>query len=1091
MDPSTDPTDALDLTKRIGLPVTLKIRIVASVLLPISLFAFCATFLSARINESTIISHAAMPHVLVNGSGTSLMAQAHKRSIEIFSKYLNDQKAGYILDSLYAKVGSDAGVHEFFNGYSLYGGIDSDIEPAYLQYFLPDNVPLEDLNVSSYVNPHAPEHLGTILLPILAGSIGIAYNLPDFDIKSEGKPLILDETLLAGIFSGAITWWNDTRIRELNPISGNALPKAKITVIARGEYSGTSNMFTQYLSGRSSEFNSTIGVSHTPKWPASFVRCNKSTEMVYAVSSHPNSISYIAMESIVQAASIELTVDVAVILNAKDVPRYPDVSSLISIMNYLPDQPFRRHNYLSIFDIEIPEAYPIAILSSVLLREHYYYFAPASTQDCNRVKTLVYYWYYFFSDKATIEQNIDNGWVPPHMGYLQNDNLQALKLITCNGQNVMDTLLNDLKKKQFYSDKYHEFEWDYALSFWDNTDKFQTAPVGSTFYILFYVCLVLANGVPFTNHMIKYLKMGSGRGSSSGTDQEKNEDEAERVSKRISNSIRMGVPFSIREEEEGSRQDLSVKPLQDQLQNQNPGNKRKTQNNDDDGNEDDDEEGAEEKALKAAGKVHWTFQNKIAILSMLITCFQILYLCLTRSVVVYHTVYVDIISYIGLIPDSFEYCIVLCFAVLVWLACMVYTVYFYGIMEKYYPHKLLDMGPFHAFLADFLPNYAVIFYNPSVELLAKVMECRLSTSTESPSIKTYVSSYEDICWEGGHWKLAVVSFVLVCGFTNFVVRYCKTLKHLRKEFDFADKEWYIYLDSVAKTFVVILYFNVTNKYFLGTTFVVLVLLSLCSFLGRPNSVFWYDFFRAGVYAYCSIICVCLLAYEFKIDRTDYEKRESICKLLTFAVLVVTSITCVVSTFSISTKYNAGLTKAEILKKEEDLKKFFAAFGESAYEGDEEAVELKPSVVAQEAVGAPSQQPRESAAKSVKKSMFSLNDFSRGLSGDQWKQIKNMVKTARSIDLLTRDETRAIQLAIRLEDPIVPFILFRSGNNLNKFVDSLKMKVYQVLAKTPADIVMARPPNPCVVSMISKQQTQSHIKNSNGNLNVVIGRDTLI
>ncbi len=78
-----------------------------------------------------------------------------------------------------------------------------------------------------------------LYVPIVSGPIAIAYNLPEYKIR-----LKLTKEVLAKIFAGQITMWNDPEIQKINL---GKLPKVRITVIYRMDGSGTSEVFTSYL----------------------------------------------------------------------------------------------------------------------------------------------------------------------------------------------------------------------------------------------------------------------------------------------------------------------------------------------------------------------------------------------------------------------------------------------------------------------------------------------------------------------------------------------------------------------------------------------------------------------------------------------------------------------------------------------------------------------------------------------------------------------------------------------------------------------------------------------------------------------------
>jgi len=98
-------------------------------------------------------------------------------------------------------------------------------------------------------------------VPVDLGGEGIAYHLS----LPAGARLHLTGPVLAGIYLGQITHWNDPAITALNP--GLPLPDAHITVVHRSDGSGTTYIFTNYLSSVDPAWAAKVGASKTPTWP--------------------------------------------------------------------------------------------------------------------------------------------------------------------------------------------------------------------------------------------------------------------------------------------------------------------------------------------------------------------------------------------------------------------------------------------------------------------------------------------------------------------------------------------------------------------------------------------------------------------------------------------------------------------------------------------------------------------------------------------------------------------------------------------------------------------------------------------------------
>jgi len=138
-------------------------------------------------------------------------------------------------------------------------------------------------------------------IPLVMGAVVPAYNLPD--IK---EPLKFSGPVLADIFLGKITRWNDKALMALNP--GVALPDQDIDVIHRSDGSGTSYIWTDYLSKVSAEWKAKVGTATSVNWPMG--EGQKGNEGVAGqVRRMPGAIGYIeltyAMQSSIQFGSVQ------------------------------------------------------------------------------------------------------------------------------------------------------------------------------------------------------------------------------------------------------------------------------------------------------------------------------------------------------------------------------------------------------------------------------------------------------------------------------------------------------------------------------------------------------------------------------------------------------------------------------------------------------------------------------------------------------------------------------------------------------------------------------------------------------------------
>ena len=129
-------------------------------------------------------------------------------------------------------------------------------------------------------------------IPMCSGAVALAYNLPDLK-----DTLKLTPTVLAGLFLGTITKWNDKAIAAVNP--GVKLPDVPVVIAHRSDGSGTSNIFTTYLSQVSPDWSTKVGKGSSVNWPTGLG--GKGTPGVAGtVKSTPGAIGYIELAYAIQ-----------------------------------------------------------------------------------------------------------------------------------------------------------------------------------------------------------------------------------------------------------------------------------------------------------------------------------------------------------------------------------------------------------------------------------------------------------------------------------------------------------------------------------------------------------------------------------------------------------------------------------------------------------------------------------------------------------------------------------------------------------------------------------------------------------------------
>jgi phosphate transport system substrate-binding protein len=142
----------------------------------------------------------------------------------------------------------------------------------------------------------------TIQLPMTIGAIVVAYSLPGIQV-----PLNLSGPAIADIFSTRITKWNDANLTALNPAI--TLPNQDITVVHRSDSSGSTAVFTSFLSDESPMWNSTYGASKFINWDTSTVGAKGNPGVAAYIQQNDYSIGFIelsyALESHIGYALVE------------------------------------------------------------------------------------------------------------------------------------------------------------------------------------------------------------------------------------------------------------------------------------------------------------------------------------------------------------------------------------------------------------------------------------------------------------------------------------------------------------------------------------------------------------------------------------------------------------------------------------------------------------------------------------------------------------------------------------------------------------------------------------------------------------------
>jgi phosphate transport system substrate-binding protein len=205
-----------------------------------------------------LLATAAMAQTNLNAAGATF-------PYPIYSKWFNEFAKVHGVQINYQSIGSGGGIRQLQSGTVDFGASD---------------MPLNDDQLKEMGKP-------IIQFPTVLGSVVPAYNVPGVSGELKFTP-----EALAGIYLGKITKWNDKAIASAN--SGVKLPDTDIVVVHRSDGSGTTFVWTDYLSKISPEWKSSVGSNTSVKWPVGLG--GKGNEGVAGViRQQPGAIGYVEL----------------------------------------------------------------------------------------------------------------------------------------------------------------------------------------------------------------------------------------------------------------------------------------------------------------------------------------------------------------------------------------------------------------------------------------------------------------------------------------------------------------------------------------------------------------------------------------------------------------------------------------------------------------------------------------------------------------------------------------------------------------------------------------------------------------------------
>jgi len=252
----------------------------------------------------------------------------------IYTRWFDEYNRATGLQINYQSIGSGGGIRQFTAGTVDFGATDG---------------PMKDEEIAAVG--------GNVLhIPTVIGAVVLTYNLPSLG----DTRLTLDGQTIADMYLGRITRWNDRRIAALNPAVG--LPDAEVVLVHRSDGSGTSFIFTDYLSKVSPDWRNQVGAGKSLQWPAG-IGAKGNEGVTQQVKQLEGSIGYVEL---IYALSNRLAY--AAVLNKSGqvvVPSLASASAAAAGVDWAADTDFR----VSITDARGPGAYPIASFTWLLIKQ--------------------------------------------------------------------------------------------------------------------------------------------------------------------------------------------------------------------------------------------------------------------------------------------------------------------------------------------------------------------------------------------------------------------------------------------------------------------------------------------------------------------------------------------------------------------------------------------------------------------------------------------------------------------------------------------------------------------------------------------------
>lgn len=280
--------------------------------------------------------------VTLDGAGATFPEPLYQRYFTEIRKAYSDVQVNY------QGIGSGGGIKQLINGSVDFAGSDTAMTNS---------------EASQVKNG------GVLYVPTAGGPVAVVYNAPGV------SNLKLSRTVLPAIFAGQITRWNDPKIAADN--GGVNLPDQPIRLAVRADSSGTTFIFTNYLSAINNYFKGRIGANKAPSWSGNPLKGKGNPGVAQIVKQTPNTIGYVE-------ATFATTnkLQTAVVQNKKGTYVAPTVTEANKALNAVQFDPDFRVNFTKLGDPA--DGYPITGLTWLMVYKNY-----SQPGDAAAVKKMV------------------------------------------------------------------------------------------------------------------------------------------------------------------------------------------------------------------------------------------------------------------------------------------------------------------------------------------------------------------------------------------------------------------------------------------------------------------------------------------------------------------------------------------------------------------------------------------------------------------------------------------------------------------------------------------------------------------------------